>query len=80
VVVRWKKSDQWEAWSSVAAFSSFHAAYPARFIYNRMRHGKFDHYRFELRRVEWRHSPVRLRIKGMARRKPGPKGPRAKRP
>lgn len=79
VVVRWKKNDSWEAWSSVAAFSSFHDRYPARYIYNRMVDGRFDHYRFELRRVEWRNSPVRLRVKGLARRKPGPKGPRTTR-
>lgn len=78
VVVRWKKNDQWEAWSSVAAFSSFNPGYPARYIHNRMVDGKWENYRLELRRVEWRNSPVRLRIKGLARRKPGPKGPRKK--
>lgn len=40
--------------------------------------GKWENYRLELRRVEWRNSPVRLRVRGLARRKPGPKGPRKK--
>ncbi|MCW5900471.1 MAG: hypothetical protein KIT10_14500 [Flavobacteriales bacterium] len=79
IVVRWKKSGKWEAWSSLAAFSSFHPGYPTGFIRRRTVEGVFEHYRFELRRVEWRISPVRLRVKGLARKKPGPKAPRTKR-
>ncbi len=83
IVVRWKrpiKGDLWEVWSSVAAFSSYNPAYPARHILNRMVNGRWENYRLDLRRVEWRASPVRLRIRGLARRKPGPKGPRKKKP
>ena len=78
VVARWKKDDRWEAWSSLAAFSSFNPRYPVRYIERRTVNGVFENYRLELRRVEWRNSPVRLRVKGIARRKPGPKGPRNK--
>lgn len=83
IVVRWKrpkKGDLWEAWSSLAAFSSFNPGYPVHYIRRRTVNGVMDHYRFELRRVEWRNSPVRLRVRGLARRKPGPKGPRKKKP
>jgi hypothetical protein len=76
IVVRWKKTDEWQAWSSLAAFSSFYPGYPEHFIRRRTVDGKFENYRLELRRVDWYNSPVRLRIKGIARKKPGPKGPR----
>ncbi len=78
VVVRWKKKDVWEAWSSLTAFCNAHPAYPRYHIYNRTKNGVFEHYAFELRRVQFKLNPIIARKGGLRRNKPGPKGPRKK--
>jgi hypothetical protein len=75
-MVRYKKDDRWEAWSSLAAFSSAHPKYPAHYIRRRTVDGVFNHYLFELRRVPWKLNPIKPRRGGIKRIKSGPKGPR----
>ena len=79
IMVRWKKHDRWEAWSSLTAFCNAFPGYPRSYIYNRCKDGVFDHYNFELRRVPFKLNPIVARKGGIRRYKPGPKGPRTKR-
>ncbi len=39
VMVRWKKCDEWQAWSSLATFCSMHPRYPRQHIYTRCKDG-----------------------------------------
>lgn len=73
VMVRWKRNDKWEAYSSLAAFCATWPQYSRHRIYNNMDDGKFTDYALELRRVTFRLNPYKTRRGGLKRAKPGPK-------
>lgn len=78
VMVRWKRNDKWEAYSSLAGFCARHRAYEPYRIYNKRVSGIYEDFQLELRRVPFIPHPLKTRRGGIKRAKPGPKGPRTK--
>lgn len=73
VMVRWKRNDKWEAYSSLVGFCARHRAYETFRIYNRWDKGIYEDYQLELRRVPFIPNPFKTRRGGIKRAKPGPK-------
>lgn len=76
IMVRWKNTGKWQAYSSLVAFCSRNAAYTTDYIYNRWKAGVYGDYRLELRRVPFVMNKMKTRRGGVRREKPGPTGPR----
>lgn len=73
VLVHWKYTDKWEAYSSLRGFCARHRAYETWRIYSRWENGVFSDYKIELRRVPFVLHPLKTRRGNLKRAKPGPK-------
>lgn len=73
VMVRWKRNNKWEAYSSLTGFCARHREYETYCIYNKWVGGVFEDYQLELRRVPFVPHPLKTRKGNLKRAKPGPK-------